>query len=81
MNRRGPMHPMVTIGPRALNKTPVCRRLNLDNGRVFQDYEVGSIASFQCDGNYVLNGSKLRLCLLDGTWTVSNPKCISKYLI
>jgi len=38
----------------------------------------GSLSQYVCHDDHVLNGHQFRQCLMDGSWSGSSPKCISK---
>lgn len=38
----------------------------------------GSIATFSCDGSYILDGSEELVCNDSGAWSGSEPKCVFK---
>ena len=55
----------------------ICPALSFDCGTVTlsDGYEVGSIATYECDEPYELRGHLKRCCLPDGTWSGDEPKC------
>jgi hypothetical protein len=55
----------------------ICPALSFDCGTVTlsDGYEVGSIATYECDESYELSGHSKRYCLPDGTWSGDEPKC------
>ena len=42
---------------------------------------VGSTAQYQCEPTHALNGSSIRTCQADGTWSGVEPTCDSEYMI
>ena len=40
----------------------------------------GAVASYECVAGYTLEGSSTRTCQNDGSWSGSEPTCISKLL-
>lgn len=54
---------------------------NLPNGQFFMEKtNAGEIVKYVCNDNYYLAGSKTRYCLSNGTWSDSQPECISMFL-
>lgn len=56
--------------------------MNPENGRVDFTTNVGDIATYTCDDEYILSGSSTRLCLASGMWSGNAPTCnckLSKY--
>ncbi|XP_048255629.1 sushi, von Willebrand factor type A, EGF and pentraxin domain-containing protein 1-like [Haliotis rufescens] len=61
---------------------PVCKPLvcgkpaKLENGRVLAvAITYGSVATFQCDEGYIINGATEMTCQEDGTWSNTLPVC------
>ena len=42
-------------------------------------YEIGGIATFQCNNGFVLQGNQVRQCLNTGQWTGFQPECRRKF--
>ena len=42
---------------------------------------VGTVAIYNCDTGYNLNGGKTKTCRSDGTWSVSAPTCEGEVLV
>ena len=40
---------------------------------------LGSVAVYECDPDYWLDGPKMRTCLKDGRWTGERPLCFCKF--
>ena len=52
-----------------------------DNGVVeFKSTVFRSIARYQCNPGYVLQGSELRTCQADGQWSGVPPSCAGQYI-
>lgn len=51
--------------------------MTLSNGTTYLD----SVASYECDSDFWLDGPKERVCLKDGRWTGDRPYCIRKLFI
>ena len=50
---------------------------NPTNGTVSQPNNVsGTIATYTCDLDFVLNGSESQTCIINGTWSAKPPTCI-----
>lgn len=43
--------------------------------RLNGNYSVGSVVMYQCIGGYILIGSSVRTCLVNGTWSETVPIC------
>ena len=50
-----------------------CGTVERSNG-----YEVGSIATYECNEPFEVNGCPTRVCLQDGTWSGEKPQCEGK---
>lgn len=51
---------------------------DLPNGQiVIEKSNGGEIAKYSCNDNYSLVGSRTRFCQSNGTWSESQPECIS----
>ena len=44
-----------------------------------QQQTVGTTVTYSCNSVFVTNGSKVRECQIDATWSGSAPTCISEY--
>jgi len=42
---------------------------------------MGATVTYTCNTGYTLNGSSMRTCQADGTWTGSDPTCDSECLL
>ena len=51
---------------------------DISNGGVDQNNgrRIGNHAEYDCDAGYELDGDSHRYCLIDGTWSGSEPACI-----
>jgi len=50
------------------------------NGRVmWTGLTPGSTATYSCDEGFVLNGTQIRTCQSDGTWSDAAPTCDRMY--
>ena len=49
--------------------------MTLANGTTYLD----SVARYECDPDYWLEGSDTRTCLKDARWTGTRPYCIREY--
>lgn len=51
---------------------------SLPNGQiVMEKTSAGDAVKYSCNDNYYLAGPKIRYCLINGTWSDSQPECIS----
>ena len=60
-----------------------CRNLrNPNNGQIIftNGFQVGSVATYECFGVYILQGEATQTCLANGTWTGSPPTCVCKFM-
>eukprot|EP00794_Sanderia_malayensis_P018983 gene18983-20890_t len=66
-------------------QTPKCQEVicgpssDIDNGWMVVEgnYKYNSNVTYSCFGGYRLNGTKVRRCQVDGTWTGTLPNCIN----
>jgi len=49
--------------------------LSIENGMVMQNSALGSVASYDCDLGYTLQGNSTRTCQADSRWTGTDPGC------
>ena len=52
-----------------------CPVLSIDNGMVMQSTTLGSMAAYNCDAGYNLQGNGARTCQADSSWTGTPPDC------
>ena len=66
-----------------------CPTLSIENGMVQYDRDPsssaaitgGTVATYSCADGYELVGEEKRTCLVDGTWTGTEPQCIGIRMI
>ena len=61
--------------------TVICEPLSLDNGMIDCQYgsdggpNAGDNCTLTCDDGYLINGSDIRECRNDGTWSYFDAEC------
>lgn len=65
---------------------PACRHVDcglladIEHGRVQMKHSYfNSTALYECDNDYLLVGSPIRVCQTNGSWSYSEPKCVYKW--
>ena len=62
---------MVDCGPL---ENPINGLVDTSAGTTF-----GSIATYNCNLNFMVNGSSTRICTAEGVWGGQPPTCVGKY--
>ena len=56
--------------------------VNPANGQVSLETTFeGSVANYSCNQTYVLCGTECRVCQSNGSWSGTQPDCISKFYL
>ena len=73
------VHTIIIVYP-ILSVTNCSTLPNLENGQVniSNGTAFGSVATFQCNAEYMLSHQEVVLCAKNGTWTPSIPICFGK---